>query len=112
MIYGDRAERKERRGAAARRRSPLHVRGVVTALGVDDLPMCSRAQRCNSSTVAESVAPSGVIEYSTVIGTVGVTFRETRPSRSSPFNVCDSIFWRQAVDLAPQLIEPQRALAE
>ena len=38
------------------------------------------------------VLPSSVIEYSTVIGTVGVTLREISPSRSSPLTVCDNIF--------------------
>ncbi len=42
--------------------------------------------------MAESVLPSGVIEYSTVTGTVGIALRPTNPSRSSFFNVWESIF--------------------
>lgn len=45
--------------------------------------MCVSAQRLMPSISSCSEEPSGVRAYSTVTGTVGVTERVTRPSRSS-----------------------------
>jgi len=69
--------------------------------------MFDSAQCASCSTVLPSVAPSSVRAYSTVGGTVGCTWRSTRPSRSSFFRVCDSTFCETG-DI-PSTLPPGRA---
>lgn len=62
--------------------------------------MCCSAQWARAEAVSVSVAPSGVMAYSTVTGTVTNTVRVTRPSREEQARL---------VTLGDQAREPARA---
>jgi len=63
------------------------------------LRFCS-AQSRNGSTASASVAPSGVIEYSTVTGTVAIARLRINPSRSSDLRLAQHLL-RDAFNGAP-----------